>query len=755
MLALTPATLGGAHDLLARALVLVVLTAGGLAALAALLSRRSAPGSSGTSGTSTPGLSAGLAGAAFSGIVGALIAVQVGGVGALLWLVIACLAGAAIQGAEARLSGKLYAPRTTPIAQALSVGQALAATFAALVAGAALHAQQAAEAARWTASVAPWAVGLGLAALTGLALRGTGRWLGPVALVGLAVHVALMLLLVFGDTAGLSQLLVRLPGEAFGGAAAAGGVLGAAAQGVLRAGVAGATGGLGHAAALGRTGAWSAPLVTAAVALLTGLAAAISGATEPVAVAGRELVDLERPLRAGLAPSEYGQLVVLPADSGLEEGKKYSLVLRADPRGHKYGESFRDENVVAAPAWDFTDAVDTVILRDKDPVRGANPGFDLRIPVTRELIDTKVGPFLKLRPVDPTINIRQLMTARELVGPFLNIGDYHLEAGVLRGFKLEGGERMSLVLEPRPKDAPPGPALRDLMTFDYAGPFPDHGEAAPPMALMAPVDGGLQPGSIVHLRLDPPARGLELGFLNRLGELEVPPWDLLEAVDTAVLRHRDDPALDRRIRVRSRLAFGRLRFWSDEIDLEKLGKLLPDHSGPYLEPPSYAFAVEVHHGARLPAAHAETNLALIPIHPQRAPTGNPGVGTYRPHPGEVLLTGMAGPFRDQDATGGLMQALVQRHGRPLAGLGALALAVLALAGLLQWLRAGRHPALLLLGAAAGPGFTALFLVGVALGPVIGLAPLLRVAEFAVAVAVLLGVARLLVWLPQLRRGDEP
>ena len=221
-----------------------------------------------------------------------------------------------------------------------------------------------------------------------------------------------------------------------------------------------------------------------------------------------------------------------------------------------------------------------------------------------------------------------------------------------------------------------------------------------------------------------------------------------------MLRHREDPALDRRIRVRNRLAFGRLRFWSDEIDIEKLGKLLPDHSGPYLEPPSYRFAVEVHRGARLPAEQAETSLALVPIHPQRAPTGNPGVSIYRPHPGEVLLTGMTGPFRDQDAAGALLDALAQRQGRPLAGLGALALVALALAGLLQWLRAGTHPATLLLGAAAGPGFTALFLLCVALGPAIGLAPLLGVAEFAVAVAVLLGLARLVVWLPQLRRGDD-
>lgn len=752
MLALTPAALGGAHDLLARALVLVVLTAGALAALATLLSRT--PRSRDPDEPAASGLSAGLAGAAFSGVVGALVAIQVGGVGALVWMVLGCLAGAAIQGAEARLTGRMLRAPGHAAGQALAVVQALAAMLAALLAGAALHAGQAVEAARASAPVEPWVVSLGLAALTGLALRGRGRWLGPAALVGLAVHAALMLWLVFGDAGALSRVLSTMSAEAFGGVAAAGGLLGVAAQGVLRAAVAGATGGLGQAAALGRRGAWSAPLVTAAVALLTGLAAAVSGATASVEVAGRELLALERPLRAGLSPSEYGQLVVLPADAGLEEGKKYPVVLRADPRGHKYGELFRDENIVAAPGWDFTSAVDTVILRDKDPVRGANPGFDLRIPVTREVVDTKVGPFVKLRPVDPTINIRQLMVARELVGPFLNVGDVRFEAGVLRGFQLAGGERMSLVPEPRPKGGPPSPALRDLITLNYAGPYPDHGEPAPPLALAAPIDGGLVPGTVAHLRLDPPARGLELGFVNRLGELELPPWDFLAAADTVVLRHNEDPALDRRIRVRNYVMFGRLRFTSDELDFGALAKEMPGFSGPYLEPPSHHFAVEVHHGTRLPAEHAETSLALIPVHPQPAPIGNPGTYLYTPHPGEVLLTGMTGPFHDRYATGGLIAALARRSGPPLAGLGALALVVLALAGLRQWLRAGRHPAMQLLGSAAGPGFTALFLLGVALGPAIGLAPLLRIAEIAVAVAVLLGLARLLVWLPRLRRGDE-
>ena len=754
MLALIPAAPGDPQDLLARTLVFVVLAAGGLAALALLLRRGPRLGGG------SPPLAGALAGTAFAGVVGGLLAAAIGGPGALLWLALAGLAGAALQAAEVRLPDlSSRSEATGPAGQVLSVSHALAATLAALAAGALLHAQQAAEVARAASSTAPWAIGLALAALTtAAALRGPGRWLGPAALVALAVHLALMLVLLAGDRAALSAVLGDMSEQAFGGAAAAGGLLAAAAQGVLRAAVAGATGGLGHAAALGPRGAWAAPLVAAAVALVTGLAA-LGGQTVAAPAAGRELLPLERSLRAGLAPSEYGQLVVLPADAGLAEGQRYPVVLRADPRGHRYGDVFREENIVAAPGWAFTRAVDTVVLRDKDPERGKNPGFDLRIPVTRELVETRVGPFIKLHPVDPTLNIRQLMTARDLDGPFLAIADHCFEAGVLRGYQLDSGERLSLFAEPRPqaKDDPPVPALRDLITLDYAGPYPDTGTPAPPLALAAPLAGGLVPGTVAHLRLETPTRGLELGFVNRLGELEVPPWEFLAAADTAVLRHRDDPALDRKIRVRSRIAFGRLRFWSEEIDLDRLGELLPEHSGPHLLPPDYRFAVEVHHGARLPADHAETSLALIPVHMHRAPTGNsnPGLGLYDPHPGEVLLTGMAGPFLDEDRAAALVRALAHGHGRTVAGLEAAALVVLALAGLLQWLRAGLSAATRLLGTAAGAGFGLVFALCVAVGPGLGLAPVLRVTDVTVAAAVLLATTRLLVGLPRLVRGARP
>ena len=761
MLALIPATLGGAHDLLARALVFVVLTAGVLAALVALLSRSRARPVDPVADDGPDPLARGLptiVGAAFSGVVAALLAIGLGGPGALPWLVLAGLVGAAITQIEGRLSGPNLAARTGLPGHVLGVSHALAASLAALTAGALLHGHQAAEAVRASGPIAPWAVGLGLAALVLGALRGPGRWLGPLATLALAVHVALMSLLL--AQGGLSPVLGDMFAQAFGGEAALAGLFAAAAQGVLRAAVAGATGSLGHADgrharhARHARHSWLAPVLAVSVALLTGLAALTAGVLTPEVVTSRELLPLERHLRGGLTPSEYGQLIVLPADSGLEEGQRYPMVLRADPRGHLYGGIFRDENIVAAPAWDFTRTVDTVILRDKDPERGKNPAFDLRIPVRRELVDTKVGPFLKLHPIDPTVNIRQLMATRDLEGPFLNVADFHFVGGVARGFRMQGGERLSMFEEPRAADAPRNPALRDIVAFNYSGPYFDRGESQPPLALVAPIDGGLQPGRVAHLRMDSPARGLELGFLNRLGELEVPAWAFLGAADMAVLRHPDDPTQDLTIAVRSRLQSGRLRFTSPDLDLERLAKLYPGYTGPFLRPPSYHFAAEVHRGARLPGEFAETHVALIPVHRQRAPAGNPGPGTYDPHPGEVLLTGMQGPYLDQEGAGTLVRGIARRFGSVMAGLGAGALVVLALAGLLYWLRAGLRSAAQLLGARPGVGFGLVFLVCVALGPALELTPLLRVADAAAALAVLLGTARLLAYLPRLARRDR-
>jgi Na+/alanine symporter len=130
--------------------------------------------------------------------------------------------------------------------------------------------------------------------------------------------------------------------------------------------------------------------------------------------------------------------------------------------------------------------------------------------------------------------------------------------------------------------------------------------------------------------------------------------------------------------------------------------------------------------------------------------GNPGVTTYDPHPGEVLLTGMTGPFLAPEAAGTLVTALGHRFGPLTAAVGAAALLMLALASLVRWFAVGLRSARNLFGTAPEFGFGLAFLVCVALGPALGLPQLLRVVDATAALAVLLGLTRLIARLPRAR-----
>lgn len=758
-------SLGETHDLLARALAILVLTGGVLVALALVIHRRPAAArpTAGLAAASEPASpQVGLVGAGFAGVIAGALAIALGGPGALAWLVIAALVGAVLQVGERAHGLRAMSDPPGTIGQAFRGVHAAAAVVAALAAGGLLHAQQAAEAARaafpWSRAGLAAALAFGTAAaLLIAALRPQrARLLASAGLVALVLYVLTALWFLVGESAAAAAALGEVLRLAGTGDAALGGLFAAVAQGVLRAAVAGATAGLGHT--LPPEGPvpspWRGSLVAGLAALLTGVVFLAAGASARVPVAGRDLVALEQNLRTGLIPSEYGQMIGVAPEGQLAEGQRYPVVLRADPRGVRLGTVFRDENIVAVPAWDILRDVDTVILRDKNPERGKNPGFDLRIAVTRERVETPRGPFFKLAPVDPEVNIRQLIAARDMDGPFLEAHDYPYVASVVRGYQMSSGERLSLFEEPRPAGVPPNPTIRDLVTLNYSGPYPagpglDLGER-PPQALVAPADSGLAPDTIASLRLEPPLRGLDLGFVNRLDELEVPPWQFLAACETAVLRHKTDPALDVEIRVTQRLAFGRLRFTSPDVSFARLAADYPEHTGPHLRPSAYRFKAEVHTGARLPPSRPDASLALVPVHMHSEPTGNPGWGIYDPHPGEVLLTGMTGPFLDEDAAGTLVRAVARRLGPPQAGLAAVCLLVLALAGLAAWGRAGQTAARRLFGPAAGPAFAVAFVACVALGPSLALIPVLRIADAAVAVAVALGLAGLLASLP-LRR----
>lgn len=718
-----------------------------------------------------------LAGIGLGGVAGAAFALAAGGPGAIAWWWLLGLLGGGLHWAEARLGAvdSDVSQGSGRVGQVLKFLSACAGLAAALAAGALLHAQQGAEVLRDGLGLAPWAAGPVLAGLLFGLLLLTGRRrgadplvaAGALAAVAVLAWVVLALAALVAAPGALAAGLSAMVQGAWSAEAASVGALAAAGQAVLWASFAAGPG----LAAADREGADEAgepaesvvtvaPL-TAVVATLAGLLVLAAGdprapltareaSALPDAPAG--VVALERHLGVGLQPSDYGQTVVLAPDTGLEAGKRYEVVLRADPRGHKAGEVIAGDNIVVVPAYAVAADIDELILRDKDPARAKNPGFDVHIACTRELVKTRVGEFYKLRPRDPHLNLQQLMTARDLAGPFVRLRDYHFVASVRAALAMGKNQtRLLLYEEPRPADAPFDPALRELLTLGYAGPYLDPGGAteAPPLAFAAALQFSPAPGERVHLRLDPPARGLELGFVNRIGELEVPPWDLLAGATVAVVPHRDDPALDLRVPVRSRLAFGRLRFTSadPEFVFGQLAKTHPEHGVPRLLVGGHHFAAEARAATRVPEPRPAESV-LIPLYPGVQPQGNPGRSIYTPHPFELLLAGMHPPVRDQFGAAQVLPGLTAALGRPGAFTGALVLGALALAGLAFWLRRGQRFAARCFGGGEY-GVALAFFACVVAGPACDPAALLRVAGPAVGLCVVLGLTAILAHAPRL------
>jgi hypothetical protein len=713
-----------------------------------------------------------LAGVGLAAVAGAAFALAAGGPGAIAWWWLAGLLGGGLHWAEARLGAHGEQDRAQGsgrLGHALKFLSACAGLVAALAAGALLHAQQGAEALREGLGLAAWAAGPLLAGLLlALALlarrRPDARVEGGLAALALLAWVGLALAALLATPGAFAAGLSAMVEGAWSSEAAAGGALAAAAQAVLWSSFA-AGPGLGAAAGGDEPAervVGVAPL-TAVIATLAGLlvlaggdprAAVIAGDASRLPNAPAGLVALERHLGVGLQPSDYGQTVVLAPDLELEAGKRYEVVLRADPRGHRAGELLPGDNMVVVPAYAVARDVDAVILRDKDPARAKNPGFDIHIACTRELVSTRVGDFYKLRPRDPHINLLQLIKARDLDGPYVPLRDYRFAASVREAVALDTNQTQLLLYEePRPADAPFDPSLRELLLLGFYGPYFDPGGATEvaPVAFAAAPESALTVDQRVHLRLDPPARGLELGFINRLDELEVPPWDLLAGATVAVLPHREDPQLDLRVPVFNRLAFGRLRFFSADpaIHFRDLAKTHPEYGAPRLVPPSHRFAAEVRAATRVPEPRPSDRV-LIPLHPEERPRGNPGYSLYTPHPAELLLAGMQPPVRDRFGAAQALSGLAAGLGRAGSVAGALTLAGLTLAGLAFWLRRGQRFAARCFGGgelAVGLAFVACVLAGPACDP----AALLRLAVPALVVCVVFGLTALLARAPRLWR----
>lgn len=470
----------------------------------------------------------------------------------------------------------------------------------------------------------------------------------------------------------------------------------------------------------------------------------------------------------GLEPHlTYGQMIVLPEDTPFEHKRRYPMVFKADPRGVRAGEVDAGRNLIALPAWQVAEGVDTVVFRPRDPKQAQHVGFDVRIPVERKVALTwrkedldkpeaerEDVPVIELRPVDSTVRFGALV--KEMDGPYLVLDDFHFVGTVLKAMN-EGYGQFLAMYEDREPLAPENPVLRSIITMGYRGPYYDtdpHAEVTPNVLAAEP--GFVAPvGTVLELRMSSPPRGMStlpfgpvLRDHNKEGELRTPAWDFLANVKHARLRHREDPTQDLLVPVDHRLAEdGSLRFWSSDPDLvqfrhAKKMKLFDENIA--LEVPDYVFEVEVRGGARLPSSLRDRQ-TLVPIDPRPAPTGAHR-GLYRPHPIEVFAADMSGPWLAQ-RRGAWLGASVRAATGDLTTLNffaALLLVLLSVAGLSVVASAGGRALEGMLGRGASIGFEIVCLTAAAVAPTLAGDDLVRMGVGMVAIAAPIGVLATLI-----------
>ncbi|HFE45146.1 MAG TPA: sodium:alanine symporter family protein, partial [Nannocystis exedens] len=650
---------------------------------------------------------------------------------------------------------------------ALGIAYAITLAIAAAAIGALLHGQQMGALFVGLAGAKAPVIARLLALLAAPLILSPGTSAGPplrrlslrLLPVFLLIYIAVTLALLIGDLDATAAALTTAISTAFSSDAAiggaSGGALAALTHAVLRTMMSGP--GLGVAAfapEIAETDnietagarAMLGPLLGAGViGSLTALALLTQGPTDTV-VTEHEIVFLEAHQSRALLPSARGQTIVLPKaeNTPLKEGMLYDMVLRHNPRGQRVGKLLTEDNLVVLPNWQIAAEADTIVLRDADPERKSNAGYDLRIPCTREVVETRAGPFLKLTPADPTVNLRMLINARGLEGPYVVLDDYHFVGAVERAISghPQFGEHLALYqpereVVPRPNNPP----LRDILQLGYRGPYVDSDEEPLPPALVG-VEGFLpEIGSIIHLRIEPSERGLDIGFINRAKQLETPAWDFLAAASHVVLRHPDDPTLDVDIPVVAREKRDRLRF-NTAIPGFSFASMqtMTSHSGPFLRPAALEFAVEVHGDARLPPRYAGRR-ALIPVDEEGR--GLPDL--------EALFANkdLHGPTLADRGTSVISRAWKKGTGSFAAWAAGLATFGLGIIGLAAWAGVGASSLSQIFGAGAGLVYRLVFVALCAIGGTLSLAEVLGIADISAILAAELHLIGLVALLPSL------
>lgn len=714
--------------------------------------------------------------AGMGAISGTTLAVTLGGPGALVWMWITAFFGMAIHWAEVTLASdgdddgqdrRLYMARHLG-----GLGRALAAVFAvgliaaAVAAGGLFQTQQGGALLHEAIGVPPIGAGVALAgAAVPFVLVPSIRRLMVVVLVptAIALYVLAASTIVFADPFAAGLALGDAINAAFGlGAAssgAAGGVVAVALyHGVLRATFAGESG-IGSAAAAGvrgssRAAAMLVPVVTMGLlATSTALVVMMDPVTdEPLAES--QLVPLERHESRGLRPSQQvGQTIVLPLDTQMEAGKTYGMRIRSNPRGHALATLRVKENMVFLPGWNVAAETDTVVFRSRDPELARHAGWDVRVPMSREVVKMGNGHvFVKLEPADSEVDLGKLIKRYELdAKPHAVLGDYPFvgRVGLATSPDPSLGEHLAMY-DARSDDEASDPKLHELFRAGYRGPYADGEAERPPWAFIA--HEGFEPeiGDIIKLRLRADPRGETFVRIARAGSAESPPWDFLMGVDTLIIRHDADPDRDIRVPVRTELDGFRIRFqpttpeWNDFRRVAKMDGF----SGPYVAVPDFEFDVEVRSDARLSSDLAGRR-TLVPIHPHPEPTGPDGTLPYRPHPGELLSAGMQGPYIARDGAAIVAARFGEGESWRTWAL-VIAGIVLVVSTIAAWAEYGGRGAVHLLGPWAQAPTRLAVVLAASCGGLFTLHQVVGLADAAIAIAAIPNLVALALCLPRLR-----
>jgi len=655
--------------------------------------------------------------ASLTTITAAVMAVSIAGPGALVWMWIAGLLGMGLHFGEAKLARQAVAQGKPAVPRWASVGL----IGVALLGGGLWQGSQAGLVLE--ASLGLPAV-FGAAAVAMIALAATRmpsvttaaiRWLP---LLGLTAFVVVFVATVSDDPFALQLAAGDAINEAFGLQSATAGTVGGAlsvliAHGMMRA-VCAADLGVGAAAAAvthndealspddaGASVTLVPMLVVGVLATLAGLT--VLSAPPEAPIAADRLFPLERPDSRGLrASKQVGQTVVLTADTPMEKGREYAMMLRADPRGHKMAKLLDRENAVILPNWAVSASADTVTFRARDPHRARQAAWDMAVPCNREFFGGEGDEerFVRLTPKDPELVFSKFAAFHELdPAPYVNVGDFKFVGSVALANSPDEdlGEHLAM-FEYRGEDTAFNPRLHEFFRNQYSGPFVDADGEVPPVAFAAAEDFDAELGSLISVELRADPRGIDILRVNRVGTLEAPPWNNLLDLHEIVIRHADGPSKDLRIPVAARLDDKRIRIDVLDPAWEDLRKIAQDDklSGPFAVLADVPLELEVHGGSRLPPA-AESRRSLVPVHDDPRPRGPQERELYEPHPAELVAAGFSPPYRP----GADVRVLVRRvqdqqprWGGKLFGIAAL---LLAASTTLGWALLVREPARRLLG----------------------------------------------------------